>query len=164
MSCNLGSFTYLLCIVTSSASFSVVWCNTNLQIGQAKKIYIQTGSRDTIRICPLNQQSRNLWSFTETINREMADLEVNVSLMNSRYVTGNLHVLHAWSWAQFLWVKCMKFLLELCLWSLQIFTLPLDTLLYPAHDYRGQTVSILFRLSEQFLHISRLLVCQVAKN
>jgi tRNA threonylcarbamoyladenosine modification (KEOPS) complex Cgi121 subunit len=34
-------------------------------------------------------------AFTETINREMADLEVNVSLMNSRYVTGNLHVLHA---------------------------------------------------------------------
>jgi hypothetical protein len=34
----------------------------------------------------------------------MADLEVNVSLMNSRYVRGNLHVLHVWSWAQFLWV------------------------------------------------------------
>jgi hypothetical protein len=49
-SCTLGSFTYLLCIVTSLSSFSVVWCNTNLQIGQAKKIYIQTGSRDTIRM------------------------------------------------------------------------------------------------------------------
>jgi hypothetical protein len=70
-SCTLGSFTYLLCIVTSLSSFSVVRCNTNLQIGQANKIYIPTGSRDTIRICPLNQQGRNLWSFTETINREM---------------------------------------------------------------------------------------------
>jgi hypothetical protein len=39
-SCTLGSFTYLLCIVTSLSSFSVVWCNTNLQIGQAKKSYI----------------------------------------------------------------------------------------------------------------------------
>jgi hypothetical protein len=36
-SCTLGSFTYLLCIVTSLSSFSVVQCNTNLQIGQAKK-------------------------------------------------------------------------------------------------------------------------------
>jgi hypothetical protein len=119
-SCTLGSFTYLLCIVTSLSSSSVVWCKTNLQIGQGKKSYIQTGSRDTIRICLLNQQSRNLWSFTETINREMADLEVNVSLMNSRYVRSNLHVLHVWSWAQFLWVKCIKFL------SRVVFVVPAD--------------------------------------